>query len=95
MSFRKISCTGAVRTKDVVKSDFVHRGCEHAKHHQDRFNAQGLCARIMSFRQISCTGIVRTKNVVKTDFIYTGVVRTKSVVRTNFVHRGSAHEKRR
>ena len=64
-SFRQISCTGVVRTTNVMQADFV----------------QGVCARKMLWRQIGCTGAVRTKdrfrakwvvstkNVVKTDFI--------------------------
>ena len=32
-SFRQISCTGGVRTKHVVKIEFVHRDCVHEKHH--------------------------------------------------------------
>ena len=33
-SFRQISCTGVVRTKNVIQTDFVHSGCAHEICHE-------------------------------------------------------------
>ena len=85
-SFRQISCTGGVRTKHVVKIEFVHRDCVHEKHHPERFYAPGLCTLQAPLRQILCTGAVRTKNAITADLVHRAV-RAKNIIKTNFVHR--------
>ena len=93
MPFRQMSCTctGVVPTKNMIKTEFVHRGCAHEKRHSDRFRARGVRTKT-PFRLISCTGVVRTKSPIKTDFVHR--VDTKNVIQIDFVPRACAHKKK-